>query len=266
MAEDSKEDIFVFRDQTEYDENSEAVQLNYSDYKLVDIRSELIPTEDLALHTLADYIEISDLYLGLEGKTQILNAGVDNPEKGITTRMIHDMQVAQNAMKIANVLKGNIRDVLIARIAGLGHDIGHTPFGHDGEVALSEAINDVIPEAFFSHSEYSGQIVDTMIGSIIESAKENENSGFGVEDSEVLSEVREEIVRAVKNHSQYFQYKLEGETIGEKSVRLSDTLTFMVTDLFDLMRGEDAKSPGQKILPKEELKEKIREKFKELSI
>ncbi len=256
---DNQEDMFVFRGPTEYERDGESKVIDYGGYKLVDIDDDLISVETSPLKMLADMIEISDEYLCLDGKTQVLNSGVDNRSLGITTRLIHDMQVAQNAMRIANILGGDIRDVLIARIAGLGHDLGHTPFGHDGEVALSSAVKGIIPNSYFSHSEYGGEIIGSLIDEAIEACfDETTQMGISAEEqAKVLQDAKEEVIVAVRNHSKYYQYQTGKETIGQKSVRLSDTLTFMVTDLSDLMRGEDANNPGQKILPVERVLEEI---------
>ena len=263
MADTLGDEIFVHRGPTEYEENGVVHQIDYGGYQLVTVDRDAIPDEDLPLETLLNTLLESSQYTSLLGKTQVLNSGVENPSIGVTNRLFHDMQVSQNAMKIARALGGNFRDILIAQIGGIGHDLGHTPFGHDGEVALSDAIKTIVPGAYFSHSEYGESIIDTMIGDVLKALSEGEMD-FDIDSKEsirVIEGAREEIGRAVKNHSQYYQSKasVDGkqESIGEKSVRLADTLSFMVSDLSDLMRGEDATKPGQRILPKERMIEEI---------
>ena len=70
------------------------------------------------------------------------------------TRLTHTLEVSQNARTIAKALKLN--EDLVEAIA-LGHDLGHTPFGHAGERAL----NRVCPVGF-EHSEQSVRSVDRL--------------------------------------------------------------------------------------------------------
>ena len=70
------------------------------------------------------------------------------------TRMTHTLEVSRIARTIARALRLN-ED--LAEAASLGHDLGHTPFGHAGEVALSEVMG--IP---FHHNEQSLRVVDRL--------------------------------------------------------------------------------------------------------
>ena len=70
------------------------------------------------------------------------------------TRMTHTLEVSQNARTIAKALRMN--EDLVEAIA-LGHDLGHTPFGHAGERAL----NAVCPYGFI-HSDQSVRLVDIL--------------------------------------------------------------------------------------------------------
>ena len=246
MSEDtSKEDeILVSRGGTEYERDGEVHVIDYGGYPLVDINPELITEEISLLAKIADLLEVSDEYLSLEGKTQVINAAVDSPETLITTRLIHDMQVSQNAMRIAKALGGSVKDIMLARIGGLAHDIGHAPFGHAGQAALSSTLEEFFPGSRFAHDRYGGEIIDTIIGRAIASPEEG-LEGFQSEDEEeLLGPLREEIRLAVINHSRYFSYRMKNETLSQKSVRLADTLSFMVTDLSDLMKAEDARELG----------------------
>ena len=67
------------------------------------------------------------------------------------TRLTHTLEVSQNARTIAKALRLN-ED--LAEAISLGHDLGHTPFGHAGERAL----NDVCPGGF-RHNEQSVRVV-----------------------------------------------------------------------------------------------------------
>ncbi len=66
------------------------------------------------------------------------------------TRLTHTLEVSQNARTIAKALRLN--EDLVEAIA-LGHDLGHTPFGHAGEYALNTVYH-------FSHNEQSVRVVE----------------------------------------------------------------------------------------------------------
>ena len=70
------------------------------------------------------------------------------------TRMTHTLEVTRIARTIAKAL--NLNEDLAEAIA-MGHDLGHTPFGHAGEVALSEAMGQP-----FRHNEQSLRVVDIL--------------------------------------------------------------------------------------------------------
>ena len=75
------------------------------------------------------------------------------------TRLTHTLEVSQIARTIGRALRLN--EDLIEAIA-LGHDVGHTPFGHAGESALDEALREHCPGGSFRHYEQSLRIVDVL--------------------------------------------------------------------------------------------------------
>jgi len=75
------------------------------------------------------------------------------------TRLTHTLEVSQIARTIGRALRLN--EDLIEAVA-LGHDVGHTPFGHAGESALDEALREVEPGQRFRHYEQSLRIVDVL--------------------------------------------------------------------------------------------------------
>ena len=121
------------------------------------------------------------------------------------TRLTHTLEVSQNARTIAKALRLN--EDLVEAVA-LGHDLGHTPFGHAGERALNNVYH-------FSHSEQSLRVVDSI---------EKEGKGLNL-----TWEVRDGIL----NHQTAgIPHTLEGGV-----VRLSDKLTYIYHDMDDAIRG-----------------------------
>ncbi len=123
------------------------------------------------------------------------------------TRLTHTLEVSQNARTIAKALRMN--EDLVEAIA-LGHDLGHTPFGHAGERAL----NAVCPYGFI-HSEQSVRIVDVL-----------EKNGQGLN---LTMEVRD----GIRNH----QTKGEPFTLEGKIVRMSDKIAYIHHDMDDAIRA-----------------------------
>ncbi len=123
------------------------------------------------------------------------------------TRMTHTLEVSQNARTVAKALRLN--EDLVEAIA-LGHDLGHTPFGHAGERAL----NAVCPLGF-KHNEQSVRVVERL-----------EKQGEGLN---LTWEVRDGIL----NHkTSGIPHTLEGQI-----VRLSDKIAYINHDIDDAIRG-----------------------------
>ena len=85
-----------------------------------------------------DRIIHSKAFRRLKDKTQVFLAAQGDHYR---TRLTHTLEVSQTARTIAKALELN--EDLVEAIA-LGHDLGHTPFGHAGEAAL----NEICPEGF----------------------------------------------------------------------------------------------------------------------
>ena len=81
-----------------------------------------------------DRILYSKAFRRLKGKTQIFPT---DSEDHLRTRLIHTLEVSQIATTISNMLGLNI---FLTEAIALGHDIGHTPFGHAGEDILHEIL------------------------------------------------------------------------------------------------------------------------------
>lgn len=124
------------------------------------------------------------------------------------TRLTHTLEVSQNARTIAKALRLN--EDLVEAIA-LGHDLGHTPFGHAGERVLND-----ICEDGFKHNEQSVRVVEKL-----------EKDGAGLN---LTWEVRDGIL----NH----QTSLMPATLEGKIVRLSDKIAYINHDIDDAIRAQ----------------------------
>jgi dGTPase len=147
-------------------------------------------------------------------KTQVFIAPLGDHYR---TRLTHTLEVSQIARTISRAL--NLNEDLAEAIA-LGHDLGHTPFGHVGE----EVLNELYPEGF-SHNEQSLRVVDLL-----------ENNGQGLNLS---WEVRDGIL----NHSKT-KVDIWGEGWGKVNtfegevVKISDTIAYINHDIDDAIRAE----------------------------
>ena len=152
-----------------------------------------------------DRIIHSKAFRRLNGKTQVFLTPMGDHYR---TRMTHTLEVAQIARTIAKALRLN--DDLTEAIA-LGHDLGHTPFGHAGERAL----NSVCPGGFEHHLQ-SIRVVEFI---------EKKNG----KTMNLSWEVKDGIV----NH------QTEGRpgTLEGKIVRLSDKIAYVNHDIDDATRG-----------------------------
>ena len=151
-----------------------------------------------------DRILHSKSFRRLKDKTQVFLSPEGDHYR---TRLTHTLGVSQNARTIAKALRMN--EDLVEAIA-LGHDLGHTPFGHAGERAL----NAVCPYGF-RHSEQSVRTVDIL-----------EKNGQGLN---LTIEVRDGIL----NH----QTKGMPQTLEGKIVRFSDKIAYIHHDMDDAIRA-----------------------------
>jgi len=151
-----------------------------------------------------DRIVHSDSFRRLKHKTQVFLSPMGDHYR---TRLTHTLEVAQIARTIACAM--NLNENLTEAIA-LGHDLGHTPFGHAGERALDA----VVPQGF-AHFRQSLRVVDIL-----------EKDGKGLNLTE---EVRDGIVC----HTRGKQAKaLEGRV-----VRLADKIAYINHDIEDAIHA-----------------------------
>ncbi len=124
------------------------------------------------------------------------------------TRMTHTLEVARIARTAARALRLN-EDLTEA--AAMGHDLGHTPFGHAGELALSEVLGQP-----FRHNEQSLRVVDVL-----------ERNGEGLN---LTYEVR----MGILGHSTGARLP---ETMEGRIVRLADKIAYVNHDIDDALRA-----------------------------
>lgn len=162
-----------------------------------------------------DRILHSKAFRRLKQKTQVFLAPQGDHYR---TRLIHTLEVSQNARTIAKALRLN--EELTEAIA-LGHDLGHTPYGHCGERAL----NALCPGGF-SHNEQGVRVVE-----ILEKDGEGMNLTYEVRDG-------------IRNH----KTSCTPSTLEGKIVRLSDKIAYINSDIDDAIRARIIKEED---LPKE---------------
>lgn len=124
------------------------------------------------------------------------------------TRLTHTLEVSQIARTIARALRLN--EDLTEAIA-LGHDLGHTPFGHTGEYGLQE-----LTAGSFTHHKHSLRVVEVL---------ENEGQGLNL-----TFEVRDGILNHPTSGS---PATLEGQI-----VQLADKIAYINHDIDDAVRGK----------------------------
>src|SRR5689334_12907196 len=162
-----------------------------------------------------DRIVHSKAFRRLKHKTQVFFAPAGDHYR---TRLTHTLEVSQIARTIAKVLR--LHEELTEAIA-LGHDLGHTPFGHAGERVLS----DLVPGGF-NHYEQSLRIVDVL---------ENDRLGLNL-----TWEVRDGIARHSKGkHGMPVGAPPEhrASTIEGQVARVADIVAYVNHDIDDAVRA-----------------------------
>lgn len=162
------------------------------------IRTEYQRDRDRILHSKA--------FRRLKHKTQVFLSPEGDHYR---TRLTHTLEVAQISRTIARALRLN--EDLTEAIA-LGHDLGHTPFGHSGEKIL-----DQIHPNGFRHNEQSLRVVDHL---------EKSKAGYGLN---LTFEVRDGILNHTGNQ---WPITLEGQV-----VKYSDRIAYINHDIDDAIRA-----------------------------
>lgn len=172
-------------------------------------KGRLVPESECEIRTAyqrdRDRIIHCNAFRRLKHKTQVfLSPDSDH----YRTRLTHTLEVSQIARTIAVGLGLNEN---LTEAISLGHDLGHTPFGHAGERALAA----VYPGGF-KHFEQSLRVVDII-----------ENAGKGLN---LTYEVRDGILCHTRGK--------EADTLEGRIVKLADRIAYINHDIDDAIRGE----------------------------
>lgn len=171
-----------------------------------------------------DRVLHSKAFRRLKHKTQVF---LDPEEDHYRTRLTHTLEVAQIARTVARALRLN--EDLTEAIA-LAHDLGHPPFGHEGEHALDEVLQEFVPDAHFLHYEQSLRVVDVL-----------EKNGKGLN---LTLETRAGIIGHSKGKSDLYAAATPHEDTEEKLppleatvVRICDRIAYVNHDIDDAVRA-----------------------------
>jgi len=156
-----------------------------------------------------DRIVHSKAFRRLKHKTQVFVAPSGDHYR---TRLTHTIEVTQVSRTVARAL--GLNEDLVEAI-GLGHDLGHPPFGHIGEEVLDRCLSERFGSSF-KHHEHSLRVVDTL-----------EREGHGLN---LTAPVRDGIV----SHSGRAK---EPSTLEGKIVRLMDRVAYINHDIDDALRA-----------------------------
>lgn len=161
-----------------------------------------------------DKIVHSKAFRRLAGKTQVFLAPEGDHYR---TRITHTLEVAQFARSVTRFLKLNEQ---LTEAIVMGHDLGHTPFGHAGEKVLAH----LMPDGFH-HVKQSLRVVDQL-----------ERDGAGLN---LTAEVRDGILKHSKGKGAIFSDNpnLTAMTLEGQCVRIADICAYVNHDFDDAMRA-----------------------------
>jgi dGTPase len=156
-----------------------------------------------------DKILHSKSFRRLKHKTQVF---ISPTEDHYRTRLTHTLEVSQIARTITRALALN-ED--LAEAIAIGHDLGHTPFGHAGE----EVLNSILKHygTHFKHNEQSIRIIRVL-----------EKNGRGLN-------LTKEVIDGIKNHP---RHEPQPKTLEGQIVRLSDRFAYIRHDIEDSLRAK----------------------------
>jgi len=163
-----------------------------------------------------DRIVYSNAFRRLKHKTQVFLSPLGDHYR---TRLTHTLEVAEIARTISRAMRLN--EDLTEAIA-LGHDLGHTPFGHGGEMALKEIFSE-----HFAHNEQSIRVVN-----ILENRGKGLNLTYEVKDG-ILKHSKGGFGQIIPTEKKDSAITIEGQV-----VRISDIMAYLNHDLDDAIRSQ----------------------------
>lgn len=180
--------------------------------KAAQSRGRAVPEEECTLRTCfqrdCDRIVYSKSFRRLKHKTQVFIAPDGDHYR---TRLTHTLEVSGISRTAARALRLN-ED--LAEAISLGHDLGHTPFGHVGEEALSKAMERAVGKRF-EHNEQSLRVVRHL-----------ERAGQGLN---LCAEVEDGIL--------WHTGKKQPQTLEGRIVRIADRIAYVNHDIDDAIRA-----------------------------
>ena len=202
---------------TEYENNQEGILSPYACFP-TKTRGRIRQEEECSIRTAfqrdRNRIVYCKAFRRLKHKTQVFLAPMGDHYR---TRLTHTLEVSEIARTLARALRLN--EDLVEAVA-LGHDLGHTPFGHAGETVL----NELVPGGF-SHYRQSLRVVDVL-----------ENDGNGLN---LTYEVRDGLAKHSKGYGEVIpsQRRDMPETAEGCVVRYADIIAYLGHDLDDAIRS-----------------------------
>lgn len=199
----------------------QASRLYENNYEKCEFRTEFQRDRDRIIHSRAfkRLMDKTQVYMTLQGDHY-------------RNRLSHTLEVAQIAKSIASCL--GLNQDLVEAIA-LGHDLGHTPFGH----AVEDIIHDLLPDEGFKHNYQGVMVVD-----ILEN-KDFKEVEFGLN---LTNYTRYGILRHTKVDKNLYTYNSgndnlvssnEYKSIEAELVAKVDTLTYLYHDLDDAIKSKN---------------------------
>jgi dGTPase len=190
----------------DFERRMRALEENLSPFAVrsLETRGRAVPEEDSAVRTPfqrdRDRLVHSKPFRRLKGKTQVF---IDPAGDHVRTRMTHTLETTAISRVVSRAL--GLNEDLVEAI-GLGHDTGHTPFGHAGEDALDDALRERFDRRF-RHNEQSHRIALSL-------------------------NLTHEVCDGILTHTG----EQEPETLEGKIVRLVDRVAYINHDIDDAVR------------------------------
>ncbi len=174
-----------------------------------------------------DRIIYSRAFRRLQYKTQVFIAPRGDHYRN---RLTHTLEVMTLARSISRSLRLNLD---LTEAIALGHDLGHSPFGHAGENALNYKCKEYHSEMSFSHPAQSVRVIDLL-------ERRTRSDGITVFGLNLTEEVRNGILKHSKgllDWSQLNKFDIPS-TLEGQVVRISDRIAYLHHDIDDAIRAE----------------------------